>query len=94
MTVISIRDAKNRLTALARQVENGEIITVTRNGRPVLDLVPHRPRTGLRLAGIDAFKQKHGIPMIVTAIAEDFDSPLPEDFLLHPDTPEPAPAGR
>jgi prevent-host-death family protein len=40
---VSIRDAKNRLTELARTVENGETIVVTRNGRPVLDLVPHRP---------------------------------------------------
>jgi antitoxin (DNA-binding transcriptional repressor) of toxin-antitoxin stability system len=33
MTVASIRDAKNRLTELARQVEAGETIVVTRNGR-------------------------------------------------------------
>ncbi len=43
MTTVSIRDAKNRLTALARQVERGETIVVTRNGQPIFDLVPHRP---------------------------------------------------
>ncbi len=94
MTVVSIRGAKNRLTELARQGENGEVITVTRNGRPVLDLVPHRQRTGLRLEGINAFKQRHGIATIVTAIADDFDDALAEDFLLRPDSPEPVPAGR
>ena len=84
MTTISIRDAKNRLTELARQVETGETITVTRNGRPVFDLVPHQPRQGLKLEAIDAFKQQHGITGIVAYIAEDFDAALPEDFLLHP----------
>jgi prevent-host-death family protein len=84
MTTVSIRDAKNRLTELARQVENGDTIVVTRNGRPVFDLVPHRPRTGLRLEAIDAFRKKHGITTIVPFIADDFDEPLPEDFLLRP----------
>jgi prevent-host-death family protein len=94
MTIISIRDAKNRLTELARQVENGETITVTRNGRPILDLVPHRPRQGLHLEGIEIFKQKHGLAKIVDAIADNFDDPLPEDFLLRPEPSEPAPANR
>jgi prevent-host-death family protein len=84
MTTISIRDAKNRLTELARLVEGGETIVVTRHGKPVLDLVPHRPRMGLRLEAIEAFKEKHGVATVVPFIAEDFDSPLPEDFLLRP----------
>jgi prevent-host-death family protein len=58
MTTVSIRDAKNRLTELARQVENGETIVVTRNGRPAFDLVPHKPRKGLRLEAIDEFKSR------------------------------------
>jgi len=82
MTFVSIRDAKNRLTELARQVENGETIVVTRNGRPVFDLVPHQARKGLRLEAIDAFKERHGITSIAPFIAETFDDPLPEDFLL------------
>nr|WP_294513178.1 type II toxin-antitoxin system prevent-host-death family antitoxin [uncultured Rhodopila sp.] len=82
MTIVSIRDAKNRLTELARQVEGGETIVVTRNGRPVFDLVPHRPRRGLNLGAIDAFKKRHGVASIAPFIADDFDDPLPEDFLL------------
>ncbi|ARQ11100.1 type II toxin-antitoxin system antitoxin Phd/YefM family protein [Rhizobium etli] len=39
---VSIRGAKNRLTELAREVEAGETVVVTRNGRPVFDLVPHQ----------------------------------------------------
>ena len=46
MKTVSIRDAENRLTELARAVEGGETIVVTENGRPVFDLVPHRRRAG------------------------------------------------
>ncbi|CCJ08419.1 type II toxin-antitoxin system Phd/YefM family antitoxin [Methylocystis sp. SC2] len=84
MTIVSIKDAKNRLTELARQVEKGETIVVTRNGKPVFDLVPHQPKRGLRLEAVDEFKKRHGLRSIVTFIAEDFDAPLPEDFLLRP----------
>lgn len=84
MTTISIKDAKNRLTELARQVEKGETIVVTRNGKPVFDLVPHQPKRGLRLDAVDEFKKRHDLQSIVTFIAEDFDAPLPEDFLLRP----------
>ena len=84
MRTVSIKEAKDRLTALARRVEKGETIVVTRNGKPVLDLVPHRQKAGLRLEAIAAFKRKHGIRSIVTRIADDFDAPLLEDFLLRP----------
>ena len=84
MKTVTIREAKNRLTELAREVERGETIVVTRNGSPVFDLMPHRPRNGLRLEAIEEFKRKRGIETIVTFIANDFDDPLPEDFLLRP----------
>jgi prevent-host-death family protein len=88
MKTVSIREAKNRLTELAREVERGETIIVTRNGSPVLELAPHRPRKGLRLEAIDEFKRKHGIETIVEFITDDFDDPLPEDFLLRPLPPD------
>jgi prevent-host-death family protein len=81
---VSIRDAKNRLTELARTVENGETIVVTRNGRPVFDLVPHRPQCGLRLEALTEFKKRNGIKRIVTSMPVGFDDPLPEDVLLKP----------
>lgn len=84
MKTISIRDAKNRLTELAREVEKGETIVVTRNGKPVLDLVPHRARGGIRWEALDEFKRKHKIKTLISAVADDFDEPLPEDFLLRP----------
>jgi len=81
---VSIRDAKNRLTELARTVENGETIVVTRNGRPVFDLVPHKPQRGLRLEALAEFKKRNGIKRIVTSMPADFDDALPEDVLLKP----------
>jgi len=84
MRTVSIRDAKNRLTELARTVENGETIVVTRNGRPVLDLVPHKPHRGLRLEALTEFKKRNGIKRSVTSMPVDFDEPLPEDVLLKP----------
>ncbi|MGD9539383.1 type II toxin-antitoxin system Phd/YefM family antitoxin [Methylocystis sp.] len=82
MTTVSIKDAKNRFAELARRVEQGETIVVTRYGKPVFGLVPHRRKTGLRLEAVEEFKERHGLKSIVTLIAEDFDAPLPEDFLL------------
>ena len=84
MKTVSIRDAKNRLTELAREVEAGETIVVTRNGRPVFDLVPHRKRGGLDFAAGEAYLAARGITNPVPFIADDFDAPLPEDFLLRP----------
>ncbi len=84
MWLASIRDAKNRLNELARSVANGETFVVTRNGVPVLDLVPHKPRRGLRLVALTEFKKRSGIKRIVTSISADFDEPLPEDVLLKP----------
>jgi prevent-host-death family protein len=84
MKTVSIKDAKNRLTALARLVEKGETVVVTRNGKPILDLVPHRRKGGLNFSAAEEYKQKHGIKELFPYVADDFDEPLPEDFLLRP----------
>jgi prevent-host-death family protein len=81
---VSMKEAKNRLTELARRVEEGETVTITRNGKPVLDMVPHKKKGGLNLKAIEDFKKKHGVTQIFTYVADDFDDPLPEDFLLRP----------
>lgn len=84
MTTVSIKDAKNRLTELARLVEEGKTVVVTRNGKPILDLVPHKAPGGISWEGIRAYKQAHGIDTFFGSIPDDFDDPLPEDFLLRP----------
>ena len=84
MTTVTIKDAKNRLSELARMVEQGETVTVTRHGKPAFDLVPHRKKGGLNFDAIEAYKKKHGIDTIFSYVSDDFDDPLPEDFLLKP----------
>jgi prevent-host-death family protein len=85
MAIVTIRDAKNRLTELARRVEAGERVTVTRHGKPAFDLVPHRAGTGgIDLAAGDAFLVSVGAVRKSGWIAPDFDDPLPEDFLITP----------
>ncbi|MBC2774271.1 type II toxin-antitoxin system prevent-host-death family antitoxin [Rhizobium sp. AQ_MP] len=93
MKTVSLQEATRDLEALADAVERGEVVTVTRDGKPVLDLVPHaaaeaqKPRA--KKGGIDweagqAYLRSKGIENAVPYIAEDFDDPLPEDFLLRP----------
>lgn len=84
MATVSIKDAKNRLTELARKVEKGETITVTRNGKPVFDLVPHKKKGGVNWEAGEAYLRKIGVKQLFTYVADDFDDPLPEDFLLRP----------
>ena len=85
MPTVSIKEAKDRLTILARRVEKGETFVVTRNGKPIFDLVPHRSNV-LRLEAGDEFLKQRGVKEIFPFVAEDFDDPLPEDFLLRPPT--------
>lgn len=84
MTTIALEEAGTVLAELAARVEGGETIVVTRDGRPVLDLVPHRRRGGLDLAAGEAFLRAHGIMRSPGFIVDDFDDPLPEDFLFRP----------
>lgn len=84
MATVSIKDAKNRLTELARRVERGETIVVTRNGKPVFDLVPHKKKGGVDLEAGWAYLRSIGIDNPFPYIADDFDEPLPEDFLIRP----------
>jgi len=86
MATVSIREAKNKLTELARRVEAGERITVTRNGQPILDLVPPQRRSGIDLEAGEAYLRSKGIVPRESWIAPDFDDPLPEDFLSTPIT--------
>ncbi len=82
--VVSIKEAKNRLTELAREVEAGQVVTVTRNGTPVFDIVPHQRSAGLDLEAGWAYLRSKGYTNSAVMIADDFDDPLPEDFLITP----------
>ena len=93
METVPIETLEERLFELAQRVEQGETVVVTRDGRPVLDLVPHGTAAGgdppKKQGGLDfeagrRFLAERGIDKVVTYIAPDFDDPLPEDFLLQP----------
>ena len=85
MDTITIEEAEKRLGELAERVSHGETIVVTRDGAPVLDLVPHKKRKGgFDFEGLERFKRERGIDKIVTYIGPDFDDPIPEDFLITP----------
>ncbi|MCJ9753391.1 type II toxin-antitoxin system prevent-host-death family antitoxin [Neorhizobium sp. BETTINA12A] len=88
MKTVSLREAQDRLDELAQDVEQGETVTVTRDGKPVFDIVPHQgspeKKGGIDLDAIQAHLRARGITHPVPYIADDFDDPLPEDFLLRP----------
>ena len=85
MTIqVPIKEAKNRLSELARKFEAGERVVVTRNGRPVFELAEPR-RGGVDFDALDRWKEERGLPeMIFGPVPPDFDDPLPEDFLITP----------
>lgn len=85
MIHVSIKEAKTKLTALARRIEAGERVVVTRHGKPAFDMVPHTPGGG----GLDPeagrrFLASLGVASVFTYVAPDFDDPLPEDYLVAP----------
>ena len=41
---VSIRDLRNRTAAVVAAVQAGEHVTLTSNGEPLADIVPHRRR--------------------------------------------------
>jgi len=84
MTTIALEKAAPGLAELAARVEGGETIVVTRDGKPVLDMVPHRHARGLDLEAGEALLRARGISRTPGFIADDFDAPLPEDFLIQP----------
>lgn len=50
---VSVAEAKNQLPQLLRAVESGELVVITRNGRPVAQLVPApAARRKARLGGM------------------------------------------
>lgn len=82
MRHVSVKEAKDTLPALIRAVEDGERVTITRNGKAVVDVVPHKRRGGLDFEGFRKWKEERGIDQLVGEISDDFDDPLPWDFLF------------
>ncbi len=72
--VFNIHAAKTQLSELIARVEAGEEIVIARANRPVAKIVALDPPMQSRTLG-----QNRGG---VTAVADDFDAPLPADYLI------------
>lgn len=59
------------------------MVVVTRNAKPVIDLVPHQ-RKRLNLVAGEQFLKQRGVKEVFPFVADDFDAPLPEDLVLKP----------
>jgi prevent-host-death family protein len=68
---VGVHEAKTHLSRLLRRVEAGEQIEIQSGGRPVALLVPF-PHDSDRKLGLDEGR---------FVIPDDFDAPLPDDFL-------------
>ena len=42
---VSVRELRNRTAAVVAAVRSGESVTLTSNGEPVADIIPHHTRT-------------------------------------------------
>ena len=72
MRAINVHEAKTQLSRLLQRVAAGEEITISNRGTPVALLVPAKRSTGKGILGIDEGRFK---------VPEDFDAPLPPQFL-------------
>jgi prevent-host-death family protein len=45
---VSVRELRNHTARVIAAIESGEAVVLTVHGRPVADIVPHRPRTERR----------------------------------------------
>jgi prevent-host-death family protein len=62
MDMINLFDAKNRLSALIDQVEEGGEVMITRRGKPVARLVPVAPRGEQGRNAVEKLRAlRHGI---------------------------------
>ncbi len=69
---VNVHEAKTNLSRLLSRVERGEEIVISRAGRPIARLLPFEPRGKTRTLGADEG---------AVWIADDFDSPLPDEVL-------------
>lgn len=86
MADMDTEEGKERFDELVRKAENGETTIITRDGKPVAELVPAKAK---KKGGTDweagyRYMRENGIDKFFGEPAADFDDPLPEDFLITP----------
>lgn len=72
MEIVNIHQAKTHFSQLINQALNGEKVVIAKSGIPLIVLTPYKkgltPRKGGQLKGI-------------LIVEDNFDDPLPEEFL-------------
>ena len=84
MGIFSIREVKDSFSELGRRVDKGERVLISRHGEPVYELVPYKKKGGVDFEAGQRYLESLGIKDPFPFVADDFDDPLPEDFLLKP----------
>jgi prevent-host-death family protein len=72
MQTVNIHEAKTHLSRLLNRISAGEEIIISKAGKPVARLIPWREPCEKRQPGRDRGK---------FLVPDDFDAPLPDDFL-------------
>jgi prevent-host-death family protein len=72
MEIVNIHQAKTHFSQLINQVLRGEEIVIAKSGVPLIKLIPYEKKSVSRKGG-----QLKGILII----EDNFDDPLPEEFL-------------
>ena len=82
MTKVPLSEAKATLTELVRRAEAGEAVTLTRNGKEVVRLVPVQLSPSARARRIAAIEAAQAL---VGPLPPDFDAARSQDFLYDDD---------
>ncbi|SFB45334.1 prevent-host-death family protein [Amycolatopsis marina] len=87
---IGQRELRNDNAEIMRRVEAGESFTVTRNGKPVADLVPHQEsgKPSRRLSAGEALNQLRALPPI--NVESWYRERAADDAIFGPDDPDEA----
>ena len=72
MKSVNVHEAKTHFSKLLARVEKGHEVLISRAGKPVARLVPHREKARVPQFGADRGK---------FVVPDDFDAPLPDDLL-------------
>ena len=72
MKTVNVHEAKTHFSKLLARVEKGHEVVISRAGKPVARLVPHREEKRAPQFGGDRGK---------FVVPDDFDAPLPDDLL-------------
>lgn len=73
---VNIYEAKTRLSELVEQARQGQTVVIAKNGTPLAKLVALDAQPNASLV--------YGLMKSEIEIADDFDEPLPADFLTLP----------